>query len=122
MASLKSCENKGFQMTFTNGWTVSVQFGPYNYCSNRSSDSDPMKTLFWQSNTAEVAVWDAEGNWLRVAEYDDVEGNVTPNAVAELLWYISALPSGVLASDGIVAEISQDILSTQEKDNDNTSK
>ena len=25
---------KGFHITFENGWTVSVQFGPGNYCDN----------------------------------------------------------------------------------------
>ena len=28
--------NRGFQMTFENGYTVSVQFGPGNYCDNYS--------------------------------------------------------------------------------------
>lgn len=28
-------DGRGFHVTFANGWTVSVQFGPYNYCSNR---------------------------------------------------------------------------------------
>ena len=25
---------KGFHVTFENGWTVSVQFGPGNFCDN----------------------------------------------------------------------------------------
>ena len=32
-------ENKGFSMTFANGWTVSVQIGVMNYCSNRALES-----------------------------------------------------------------------------------
>ena len=33
---LKITGAKGFQMTFENGWTVSVQFGYGNYCANRA--------------------------------------------------------------------------------------
>lgn len=28
-------KQKGFQLTFPNGWTVSVQIGGMNYCANR---------------------------------------------------------------------------------------
>ena len=41
----------GFQMTFENQFTISVQFSGHNY-------SDGGKT------TAEVAAWDNEGNWM----------------------------------------------------------
>jgi hypothetical protein len=34
MSNFKSTNNKGFQMTFENGWTISVQFGYGNYCDN----------------------------------------------------------------------------------------
>jgi len=34
-----SCENKGFQITFDNGMTMSVQWGVGNYCSRRSLDT-----------------------------------------------------------------------------------
>ena len=47
--------NDGFQMTFENGCTISVQFGKHNY-------SDEGET------TAEVAAWDTEGNWLMFDE------------------------------------------------------
>ena len=32
---LTACSNKGFRMTFPNGWTVSVQWGPGNYCEKK---------------------------------------------------------------------------------------
>ena len=32
-------QGKGLQMTFSNGWTVSIQFGYGNYCSNRYIDT-----------------------------------------------------------------------------------
>ena len=31
---------KGFQMTFENDWTVSVQFGYGNYCENHHKESE----------------------------------------------------------------------------------
>ena len=34
-------ENKGFSITFSNGWTVSVQIGVMNYCSNRDLETNP---------------------------------------------------------------------------------
>ena len=50
---------KGFQLTFANGYTVSVQFGYGNYCDNKD-DSSVMgchKHGAVVSKTAEVAYW-----------------------------------------------------------------
>jgi hypothetical protein len=33
---MKITAGKGFQITFANGYTVSVQWGPGNYCDNHS--------------------------------------------------------------------------------------
>lgn len=53
-----STRRKGFQMTFENGMTASVQWGAGNYCDHHhSEDLDAYycrKDM--QSNTAEVAV------------------------------------------------------------------
>jgi hypothetical protein len=48
----------GFQMTFANGFTISVMFGKYTY-------SDEGET------TAEVAVWDKDGFWFVLNEEDN---------------------------------------------------
>ena len=52
----------GFQMTFKNGCTISVQFSEHTY-------SDGGKT------TAEVAAWDDKGNWLMFdgEKWSDIE-------------------------------------------------
>lgn len=34
MSMFRSTENRGFQMTFANGYTISCQFGAGNYCDN----------------------------------------------------------------------------------------
>ena len=53
-----STDNRGFQLTFDNGWTISVQWGVGNYCSNRNKETknEPMV----ESATAEIAVFDAD--------------------------------------------------------------
>lgn len=52
-----STMRKGFQMTFENGLTASVQWGAGNYCDNHlPDDMDFSCRKDAQSNTAEVAV------------------------------------------------------------------
>lgn len=85
---------KGFQMTFQNGWTISVQWGMGNYCDNRELYPDgpwefaEMEAGRDGSNTAEVAIWDEAGKWVRNESYmgsDEVAGFVTPDGVLELM-------------------------------------
>ena len=47
----KEMNRDGFQMTFSNGCTISVIFGKYTY-------SDGGET------TAEVAAWNSDGDWM----------------------------------------------------------
>ena len=69
----------GFSLTLANEWTVSVQFGPMNYCDKKIRDIQgglfvpnkfmdavdaPMKTDRWEARTAELAAWFGEpGNY-----------------------------------------------------------
>lgn len=91
----KSSSNKGFAMTFENGNTVSVQWGPMNYCDpvhpdGRGAAFDaPSQTDVWKSGTAEVAAWDSENNWHRF-EYDTVEGYLNADEVAEFITFVSS--------------------------------
>ena len=74
----------GFQMTFDNGATISVMFGKYNYCDQGET-------------TAEVAVWDQNGDWyilneednhmslVKVGECSDVIGHCTTDLVASII-------------------------------------
>ncbi len=64
---LKITGNKGFMMTFENGWTVSVQFGTGNYCSKQSYTAEynsEKDSYIWESTDAEIAAWDSKGVWL----------------------------------------------------------
>lgn len=83
---------KGFQMTFANGLTVSVQWGYGNYCENNMRH-DSMKTEAWaidlKSKDAEVAVFDRDGKW-RTRDFfadigDDVVGHLSADEVANLI-------------------------------------
>ena len=74
----------GFQMTFENGCTISVQFSKHTY-------SDAGET------TAEVAAWDDQGNWLmfdgekwnEVADGSDVMSHQSSGNVAKLIYTLS---------------------------------
>jgi len=80
----KERDHNGFQMTFANGCTISVMFGPYTY-------SDSGKT------TAEVAAWNEEGywmlfqdgKWIVVAAGSEVMARQTPEQVAEMMGELS---------------------------------
>ena len=69
----------GFQITFDNGYTVSVQFGRSTYCDQGET-------------TAEVASWDVNGKWFKLGEYDDVRGHCSPEDVLEIMNTVAALP------------------------------
>jgi hypothetical protein len=60
MSKFNSTHNKGFQMTFDNGFRLSVQWGIGNYCQRKSDGmfGDEMKDDFWESTSAEIAVFD----------------------------------------------------------------
>ena len=80
---------KGFHITFENGWTVSVQFGPGNYADNynmriRDDNEEAGKK---GSRTAECAVWGPKGDMEAhpLFEGNTVSNRSTPSDVLELL-------------------------------------
>ena len=95
LVMFSAVDNKGFKLTFTNGWTVSVQWGPGNYCANRSvaDDDAPRKVSTWESTTAEIAAWDKNKVWYNFAvDLPDemVEGYMTSNKVLEFINMIAS--------------------------------
>ena len=96
----------GFQIDFANGWTVSVQFGIGNYCSNRDGAGNPFKDIpdFLESKTAEIAAWrtDSRGankgtstnEWYTFEHGDKVDGWKTPDEVLEFMSIIAKLKEG----------------------------
>tara|TARA_R100001132_G_C3214343_1_gene55801 strand:+ start:122 stop:409 length:288 start_codon:yes stop_codon:yes gene_type:complete len=84
--------NKGFHVEFDNGLTFSVQFGSGNYCDNRNEEftTDGYK----MSSNAEIAVWDKEGNFCKLSEYDDVAGYIPVDDVFDHIQNVRKMPSG----------------------------
>lgn len=64
--TFQTCDNKGFQITFPNGVTLSTQFGWANYCEHHD---DPMPDFNsprpdTASNDAEIAIIGPDDKWL----------------------------------------------------------
>jgi len=87
-------DGKGFQIKFQNGCTISVQWGPGNYCDHYEYGSQRGK-LQWESTTAEVAILLPNGEFYRIQEHDDVMARQTPEEVAKWIEVARNLqPSG----------------------------
>lgn len=82
--SFKSTHNHGFQMTFENGFTISVQWGTGNYCSRKDLNSfhdDDLKQPITESPNAEIAIWHKDSDtWFDFGN-DQVKGWCEPNEV-----------------------------------------
>ena len=102
-------ENKGFQITFGNGYTISCQFGAGNYCANygRHLESnykylEEMNKIIHKCEDCEVAIWkNGSVRWvtkeifeavgLEVGYDEDVQANVTPDEVGKIIAYLITL-------------------------------
>jgi len=86
----KVINSRGFQMTFKNGFTISVQFGVGNYCERgRLSFEDEVKEDRVESKNAEIAIWDNEGKWFDFG-HDQVKGYCDTDEVAGWITLCSA--------------------------------
>lgn len=81
---------KGFHMTFANGWSVSVQFGPSNYCEHKHDRSFRSIPDGHHSMDAEVAVLRPDGKMARLGTGGTVQGWLSPDRVARLLTAVSS--------------------------------
>ena len=81
---IRTTGNKGFQTTFENGWTVSVQFGRGNYCENR-----------WDEfNTGDTECANAEcARWFGDNDMDEPTGWQTADQVAAFIAETAAFPA-----------------------------
>ena len=80
-----SASTHGLRIKFKNGYAVSVQFGPGNYCHNQNK-TEPVEDCI----TAETAIID---RYDRFVSYkgDHVQGYQTPADVLETLNYVAGL-------------------------------
>lgn len=85
-----STGNKGFQMEINN-FRISVQWGPGNMVDKnvRFSEEDPQTFPSWQSDTAEIMLWDRHSNNLFHQDDDfldaEVIGNLSAASVARIM-------------------------------------
>jgi len=86
------CHNKGFHVTFENGWTVSVQFGGENYCDNYDFLSGTERNgSGMASPDAEVAYFPSDAELQQFPEGDTVLGWQTPAQVLALMNRVAAM-------------------------------
>ena len=73
MSKFTSGYNKGFRMTFENGFAISVQWGVGNYCEKQMNTNyewnESTKHDFWSSNSVEIAVFNKEGSMIPITGY-----------------------------------------------------
>jgi len=87
-------QSKGFGIKFANGYRVSVQFGPGNYCDNYDMDigRDEVEAGKEGSYTAECAVINPSGNLIDLPGLDDqVTSRSTSEQVLKLMVWASML-------------------------------
>ena len=90
MSRFLATRNKGFRMTFKNGFAISVQWGPGNYCERKDEDFDkPQEERFWESRTAEIAIFDSKDNSMITLGKDNVDGWLTSDKVAKVITMVS---------------------------------
>lgn len=77
----------GFHIKFANGITVSVQWNPGNYVSDRGGFSQERR----ESCDAEVAAWHEDGTWIRLGDGDDVIGWQSPEQVSAIISEMAAI-------------------------------
>ena len=83
-------QNKGFHITFENGWTVSVQFGRGNYSDNYdwqgAGYEGPVENeQAPKSRTAEVAIWPNGGEMSELPCGQTCGNRYSPEQVLALL-------------------------------------
>ena len=87
----------GFGMQYPNGWIISVQWGPGNYCETRHQQNDVVNTFDnihhdYESKTAEIAVMHVNHKrYYPLAEHDDVLGWQTVEQVNAWMQWVSQL-------------------------------
>lgn len=94
-----STMRKGFQMTFENGLTISVQWGAGNYCQNQHNfDHDNPFGHDMKSKNAEIAIFDEHDDFIDPRLFIDcstdgqVAGWLSAEEVAELIYKVSTAP------------------------------
>ena len=90
MSKFQITNHKGFRMGFKNGFEISVQWGPGNYCERKDEDfNKPQEERFWESRTAEIAIFDSKDDSMITLSENNVDGWLTPDKVAKVITMVS---------------------------------
>ena len=95
-ANFQATTNKGFRMTFDNGFSISAQWGSMNYCERRNYSDEyksEMKEDFIKSADAEIAVLEGK-RMLGIDEHDSVIGWCSTEEVAKYIAIVSSATAG----------------------------
>jgi len=92
-------DNKGFLMTFGNGYSISVQFGAGNYGDNYNARSEELRAMRNVNSTkAEIAMWGADDKMFVFGSDGEkdfvsmVAGYLTTDEVFTQMAKVAALP------------------------------
>ena len=93
MSRFTITRHKGFRLVFDNGFAISVQWGPGNYCERRHAKfEDQEKSRVWESCSAEIAVFNtneakmlAEKGMISLNGKDVVSGWLSADQVAKAI-------------------------------------
>ena len=90
--SLHHDHRRGFSITFENGYRVSVQFSPSNFCDNYDLGVEPPdvtdhSTKWNNCDNAEVGVISPTGRMVSMYrnQVDDILNNVEPDLLARII-------------------------------------
>jgi hypothetical protein len=80
---------KGFQITFENGYTISVQYGKSNYCERRDLFEEESPADQISSKNCEIAVWkDRTSKWEKMGENEDPVGFISFERIPQIMSHI----------------------------------
>lgn len=77
--------NTGFRLTFSNGWTISVQFGKYNYAEGHKNVSHYSRS-YPLAQSAEIGAFPGMGKgWHKFKCLPDSGDDIYPCVPADLI-------------------------------------
>ena len=87
MSKFVSTFNKGFNMSFENGISISVQWGVGNYCDRKDGCDygESMKGEFWEATSAEIMITSNSDENVVLGNGDVVAGWLSTDTVATMI-------------------------------------
>jgi hypothetical protein len=105
MSKMVFNRNNVFQMTFKNGFTVSLSSTGGSYSSNRNISYNEINPDRNEVELIEVACWDEidrPGSFVPLSSFDDVIGFINADQVAQLISIISQAKSAEEIQEKVV--------------------